>query len=68
MPFTVSHPAAVLPVLRWLPPSAVVVGSLVPDIPLCVRPPVGYHTTHSLAGVVTVDLPLGLTVHVPGTS
>jgi hypothetical protein len=28
MPFTGSHPAAVLPLMRWLPPSALVTGSM----------------------------------------
>ena len=34
MPFTGSHPAAVLPFLRsGLPPSALVIGSMAPDFP-----------------------------------
>lgn len=33
MPFTGSHPAAVLPLLRWgLIPSALVIGSMSPDL------------------------------------
>ncbi|MEE2045837.1 DUF4184 family protein, partial [Nocardiopsis tropica] len=34
MPFTLSHVAAVLPLARTrLPPAALVVGSVVPDLP-----------------------------------
>lgn len=47
MPFTGSHPAAVLPFLRTpLPASALVVGSIAPDVPfsLPVTPPWETHT------------------------
>lgn len=56
MPLTLSHPAAVLP-LRGLglPVTALVVGSMVPDVPLFLGWPRGYAVTHSLVGVVTVD-------------
>lgn len=56
MPFTLSHPVAVLP-LRGLglPVTALVIGSMVPDLPLFLGWPRGYAVTHSLAGVVTVD-------------
>ena len=38
MPFTGSHPAAVLPLLRTsLPGSALVAGSLAPDVPFYLR-------------------------------
>ncbi|EIV96340.1 DUF4184 family protein [Frankia sp. QA3] len=55
MPFTLSHPAAVLP-LRWLglPMSAMVAGSMVPDVPVFFGWPEMYRLTHSLLGVVTV--------------
>jgi hypothetical protein len=34
VPFTGSHPAAVLPFLRWsMPASALVIGSMAPDFP-----------------------------------
>ena len=60
MPFTLSHIAAVLPLRsRLLLPSGLVVGATVPDVPLFVslsdRP-----TTHSLLGMVTWDLGMGL--------
>lgn len=60
MPFTVSHIAAVLPLRsRFLLPSALVVGSTVPDVPLFV-PISDRPTTHSPLGLVTWDVGLGL--------
>src|SRR2546421_8312948 len=56
MPFTGSHPAAVLPFLRWLPPGALVVGSMAPDFPYFVPVGVTGATTHAALGVVTVDV------------
>ncbi len=66
MPFTPSHVAAVLPLHRRLAASALVVGSMVPDLPyyLPVHPPAGpgADVTHSPTGVVTLDVLLGLAV------
>lgn len=60
MPFTGSHPAAVLPLLRLgFVPSALVIGSMTPDLPYFVPLPVSAGLTHSAVGVVTVDLVLG---------
>ncbi len=61
MPVTLAHPAAVLP-LRGLglPLSAMVIGSMVPDLPVFSRSWEVYGFTHSVAGVVTVDLVLTL--------
>lgn len=62
MPFTGAHPAAVLPFARTsLPLSALVIGSMVPDLGVFVpalRPT--YTLTHSLLGVVTIDVLLTL--------
>ncbi|MCK9896609.1 DUF4184 family protein [Frankia sp. AgB32] len=56
MPFTLSHPAAVLPLRRLgLPMSALVAGSMVPDIPVFFSWPGVYGFTHSPLGVVTAD-------------
>jgi len=60
MPFTLAHPAAVLPLRgRGLPMPALVTGAMVPDSPqllgLSQR-----DDSHSLLGVVTVDLALGV--------
>jgi hypothetical protein len=68
VPFTASHPAAVLPLLRLtrgrvaLVPSALVIGSMVPDLPYFLPLPVGRSQTHQLSGVLTVDLVIGLAV------
>jgi hypothetical protein len=65
MPFTPAHVAAVLPVVgrerpRWAVPSALVIGSMVPDVLYFV--PISSHRnfSHSLLGVLTLDLALGL--------
>lgn len=59
MPFTGSHPAAILPFLRTpLPGSALVIGSMAPDIPYYLPfQPALY--THTALAVVTTDLLLG---------
>ncbi len=57
MPFTPSHAAVVLPLARLgLPTAALVIGSMVPDVPLFLHRQDGYRLTHSWAGVVGVDL------------
>ncbi|TXN31542.1 DUF4184 family protein [Lacisediminihabitans profunda] len=61
MPFTPSHIAAVLPFVRLpLASAALVIGSMVPDLPFFV--PLGLHReqTHSLAGILPFDLPLAI--------
>ena len=61
MPVTIAHPAAVLP-LRGLglPLSAMVLGSMAPDLPVFSQSWGLYGYTHSLAGILTVDLALTL--------
>jgi Domain of unknown function (DUF4184) len=62
VPFTGSHPAAVLPLLRTpLPASALVIGSIAPDVPYFVlgRPA---WTTHTALAVVSTDLLIGAAV------
>lgn len=60
MPFTLSHPAAVLPFLRsGLPASALVAGSVVPDLPYYLPVDLGLRT-HTALAVVTTDLVGGL--------
>jgi hypothetical protein len=63
VPLTLSHPAMVLP-LRGLglPVTALVVGSMVPDVPLFLGWLRGYEVTHSPVGVVTVDPALAMLV------
>ncbi|SDC14317.1 protein of unknown function [Geodermatophilus telluris] len=59
MPFTGSHPAAVLPLLRTgLPASALVAGSLAPDVPLFLPGGPGW-PTHDPLAVLTLDVVLG---------
>lgn len=66
MPFTGSHAAAVLPLLwvRWggrtLPASALVLGSMAPDVPYYLALPDGLDAdlTHSFAGTLGVDVGL----------
>lgn len=60
MPFTASHIAAVLPLSRRpLSASALVIGSMVPDLPLFTAGILDYSVTHSWRGVVTTDLLVG---------
>ncbi|RBY80317.1 hypothetical protein DQ239_04455 [Blastococcus sp. TF02-09] len=59
MPFTPSHAAAVLPFLRTpLPASALVAGSVAPDLPYYLPGDLSWET-HSALAVVTTDLLLG---------
>lgn len=65
MPFTGSHPAAVLPLMRLgLVPSALVIGSMSPDLLYYVPLSPGLEAStatlsHSSPGIVTLDLALG---------
>jgi hypothetical protein len=59
VPFTGSHPAAILPFLRTpLPASALVIGSMAPDIPFYLPFDPGLRT-HTAVAVVTTDVALG---------
>lgn len=65
MPFTLAHPAAVLPLrrsrlLRTVP---LIIGAMTPDAPYYMPWRVAKHlpdVTHTLLGTVTLDLPMGL--------
>jgi hypothetical protein len=60
MPFTGSHPAAVLPFVRTaLPATALVAGSMAPDVPVFLHGGLPYVQTHTLLGVLTLDAVLG---------
>jgi hypothetical protein len=60
VPFTGSHPAAVLPFLRTpLPASALVIGSMAPDLPFYLPVP-QFYATHTWLAAVSTDLVLGL--------
>jgi hypothetical protein len=65
MPFTFSHPAAVLPIhsrfKNWIPLSALVIGSLVPDAEYYLRVPEHYRShSHTLLGTFSTSLPAGV--------
>jgi hypothetical protein len=61
MPFTPSHIAAVLPLARTpLPPAALAIGAMVPDLFYYVPIDFPRGLTHSWLGVITVDLVAGL--------
>lgn len=59
MPFTLAHPAVVLPLARrpWLP--GLVAGSIAPDVPYYLPTGVDGELTHSMLGL-PVDLALGV--------
>ena len=60
MPITFAHPAAVLPFARTrLPLPALVIGSMVPDLPMFLRVP-WYEVTHGPWGVFGVDIVLAM--------
>lgn len=65
MPFTASHPAAVLGLSRWgLPSSALVIGAIAPDLPMFLPFPAVVHVAHAPEGILSVDLALGLAAFV----
>jgi hypothetical protein len=60
VPFTASHAAAVLPLVGTrLPASALLIGSVAPDLPYYLPDDPGW-STHTWVGVVSVDLLIGL--------
>src|ERR1700721_4280007 len=65
MQFSFSHPAAVLPVhsrfKNWIPLSALVIGSLVPDAEYYLPMPEHFRNhSHTLLGTFSTSLPLGI--------
>ncbi len=63
MPFTLSHPAAVLPLRRLLPFGALAIGSMAPDFPYFVGLGEIRFRTHSFASVATFSVPVGLAAY-----
>ena len=63
MPFTLAHPAIVLPLaakkLR-MSATGLVIGSMVPDFEYFIRMRTESKYSHTLAGLFWFDLPLGL--------
>ena len=67
MPFTLAHPAAVLPLRnrRYLHTAPLMIGAVTPDLPYYTPAHLSghlTHDTHSLTGSFTIDLPLGVAV------
>ena len=65
MPFTFSHPAAVLPIhsrfKNWIPFSALVIGSTFPDAAYYLPMPEHFRTnSHTLLGTFSTSLPAGV--------
>lgn len=64
VPFTPAHPAIVLPLLRrgrpWIDPVALVAGSMAPDFEYFLRARMDGRISHTLIGLLTFDLPVGL--------
>lgn len=61
MPITFAHPAAVVPFTRFgLPLSALVVGSMVPDLPYFLHLSTGADYAHRMPGLVLFCLPAGM--------
>jgi hypothetical protein len=59
VPFTLSHPAAVVPLARWLPLSALAAGAMAPDLnPDPYRIATSY--AHDWPGLVSYSFPLAL--------
>lgn len=67
VPIPFAHPAAAVPLRRVLGRagvlSALVIGSLVPDLHYFVPLPISREATHSLAGLLWFCLPFGLTLY-----
>ena len=74
MPFTLAHPAAILPLrgTRFLRTAPLVIGAVTPDIPYYLPLGPGGHAlpfrldTHSVVGSFTVDVALGLILLMAG--
>lgn len=68
MPFTISHVAAVLPFGKRTPLpfsfTALIIGSVVPDFEYFVRMTLYGHYGHTLPGIFTFDIPLGLCLYI----
>lgn len=60
MPFTLAHPAAVLPLRRWLSLPALVAGSVAPDVPYYLPLPGTAPHTHSVAALFGWNLLFGI--------
>ena len=64
MPFTFSHPAILLPFLKnnKLSATALIVGSMSPDLEYFFRMKMQSEISHTLAGIFLIDFPLGFII------
>jgi hypothetical protein len=64
MPFTFSHPAIILPFLKnkKLSATALIVGSMSPDLEYFFRMKMQSEISHTLSGIFLIDFPLGFIV------
>ena len=66
MPFTLAHPAAVLPLLRkgrpWLSATGLMLGSMAPDFEYFLRLRPGGGFGHTMLGLLLLDVPLTIIV------
>jgi hypothetical protein len=63
---TLAHPVAVLPLRRFgLPMAAMVIGSMVPDVPLFLRWSSGYQVSHSTRSAIGTASNSGSESHSP---
>ena len=64
MPFTISHPAIILPLAllpkKWMSLTGLVLGSMAPDFEYFIRMKLQSDYSHSIGGVFYFDLPLTL--------
>ncbi len=64
MPFTLSHPAIILPLAKaspkWVSLTGLIIGSLTPDFGYFIQMPVENLASHSLTGLIYFDLPVAL--------
>jgi hypothetical protein len=66
MPFTLSHPAAIVPIQRYWKGaslSALVIGSMAPDFVYFLRIAISGALSHSLAGIITFCVPASLVAY-----
>lgn len=68
MPFTPTHILAITPIAaacrRRLPFAALAVGSMIPDLPIFLSIAPRYQTTHSVPGLFTACLPMGMVAYI----
>lgn len=63
MPFTLAHPAAILPLRRYGDLSALVIGSMVPDTGYLLLLEIPRQLTHGLEALLTFCLPAGILMY-----